>query len=143
MLAVLRNTLYIYGGIYERGAREYTLDDFYSLQLDKLDKFVCLKESKVVPDLANPDADESDEEDDDEEDGDDDDDDDDDSEVEDDDYGFGVEGEEEVEDEDGAELEPSVFSSGKGKKSAFPKPVKLVDGDNEVTSSLPSLSKAY
>ncbi|KAG8833934.1 hypothetical protein FRC18_002863 [Serendipita sp. 400] len=28
MLAVLKNTLYIYGGIYERGAREYTLDDF-------------------------------------------------------------------------------------------------------------------
>ncbi|KAF8815210.1 hypothetical protein BYT27DRAFT_7238510 [Phlegmacium glaucopus] len=28
MLAVLRNTLYIYGGIYERGSREYTLDDF-------------------------------------------------------------------------------------------------------------------
>jgi hypothetical protein len=65
MLAVLRNTLYMsvnfsllencslnsrrYGGIYERGAREYTLDDFYSLQLDKLDRFVCLKESGVVP----------------------------------------------------------------------------------------------
>lgn len=37
-----------YGGIYERGSREYTLDDFYSLQLDKLDRFVCLKESGVV-----------------------------------------------------------------------------------------------
>ncbi|PVF93896.1 galactose oxidase [Serendipita vermifera] len=49
MLAVLRNTLYIYGGIYERGAKEYTLDDFYSLQLEKLDRFVCLKESEVVP----------------------------------------------------------------------------------------------
>jgi hypothetical protein len=65
MLAVLRNTLYMsvtfvllengslnshrYGGIYERGAREYTLDDFYSLQLDKLDRFVCLKESGIVP----------------------------------------------------------------------------------------------
>ncbi|KDQ52303.1 hypothetical protein JAAARDRAFT_198471 [Jaapia argillacea MUCL 33604] len=48
MLAVLRNTLYIYGGIYERGSREYTLDDFYALSLDKMDKFVCLKESGVV-----------------------------------------------------------------------------------------------
>lgn len=37
-----------YGGIFERGSREYTLDDFYSLQLDKLDKFICLKESGVV-----------------------------------------------------------------------------------------------
>jgi hypothetical protein len=37
------------------------LDDFYSLQLDKLERFVCLKESEVVPDLANPNADDSDE----------------------------------------------------------------------------------
>ncbi|KAI0941963.1 hypothetical protein AcV7_002516 [Taiwanofungus camphoratus] len=47
MLAVLRNILYIYGGIFERGSREYTLDDFYSLQLDKLDRYVCLKESGI------------------------------------------------------------------------------------------------
>ena len=37
-----------YGGIYERGSREYTLDDFYSLSLDKLDRYVCLKECEVV-----------------------------------------------------------------------------------------------
>ncbi|KAG6370868.1 galactose oxidase [Boletus reticuloceps] len=48
MLAVLRNTLYIYGGIFELGTREYTLDDFYTLQLDKLERFVCLKPSGVV-----------------------------------------------------------------------------------------------
>ena len=65
MLAVLRNTLYMfvflffvgeqlfinnsrYGGIYERGSREYTLDDFYALQLDKLDRYQCLKKSDVV-----------------------------------------------------------------------------------------------
>ncbi|KAJ3503550.1 hypothetical protein NLJ89_g8380 [Agrocybe chaxingu] len=48
MLAVLRNTLYIYGGIYERGSREYTMDDFYSLQLDKMDRYVCLKKSEVI-----------------------------------------------------------------------------------------------
>ncbi|CAE7223491.1 unnamed protein product [Rhizoctonia solani] len=48
LLAVLRNTLYIYGGIFERGSREYTLDDFYSLALDKLDRFVCLKPCDVV-----------------------------------------------------------------------------------------------
>ncbi|KAI9062066.1 galactose oxidase [Trametes sanguinea] len=47
MLAVLRNTLYIYGGIFEKGSREYTLDDFYSLQLDKLDRYVCLKASEI------------------------------------------------------------------------------------------------
>ncbi|KAF9530875.1 hypothetical protein CPB83DRAFT_787413 [Crepidotus variabilis] len=48
MLAILKNTLYLYGGIFERGSREYTLDDFYSIQLDKLDRFVCLKKSDVV-----------------------------------------------------------------------------------------------
>ena len=37
-----------YGGIFEKGAREYTLDDFHYLQLDKLDRFVCLKPSDVI-----------------------------------------------------------------------------------------------
>ncbi|KAL0958071.1 hypothetical protein HGRIS_000249 [Hohenbuehelia grisea] len=48
MLSVLRNTLFIYGGIFEKGSKEYTLDDFYSLQLDKLDKYTCLKSSGIV-----------------------------------------------------------------------------------------------
>ena len=66
MLAVLRNTLYMhvfiishsdllransmtsYGGIFERGSREYTLDDFYSLALDKMERYVCLKKSDVI-----------------------------------------------------------------------------------------------
>src|ERR1700761_5306349 len=37
-----------YGGIFERGSREYTLDDFYSLALDKMDRYVCLKKSDVI-----------------------------------------------------------------------------------------------
>jgi len=37
-----------YGGIFERGSREYTLDDFYSIQLDKLDRYTCLKHSGIV-----------------------------------------------------------------------------------------------
>ncbi|GAA5949051.1 hypothetical protein JCM21900_003188 [Sporobolomyces salmonicolor] len=44
MLAVQRNTLYIYGGILEAGDREYTLDDFFTLDLTKLDRYNCLKE---------------------------------------------------------------------------------------------------
>jgi len=48
MLAVLRNTLYIYGGIFERGSREYTLDDFHALALDKMDRYVCLKKSDII-----------------------------------------------------------------------------------------------
>ena len=70
-----------YGGIYERGSREYTLDDFYALQLDKLDKYLCLKESDVViPDgdveSSSDDDDDDDDDDDSNEDSDDDDDDD-------------------------------------------------------------------
>ncbi|KAI5479162.1 Kelch repeat containing protein [Pseudohyphozyma bogoriensis] len=50
MLAVQRNTLYLYGGILETGTREYTLDDFHTLQLDKLDRFNCLKECIIEND---------------------------------------------------------------------------------------------
>lgn len=39
-----------YGGIFERGVKEYTLDDFYALQLDKLDRFMCLKASGIAID---------------------------------------------------------------------------------------------
>lgn len=37
-----------YGGIFESQSREYTLDDFYSLQLDKMERYACLKRSEVV-----------------------------------------------------------------------------------------------
>ncbi|KAI0029525.1 galactose oxidase [Vararia minispora EC-137] len=64
MLAILRNTLYIYGGIFERGSREYTLDDFYLLQLDKMERFVCLKKSDVlIPEGEESSSDSSDGED--------------------------------------------------------------------------------
>lgn len=36
-----------YGGILERGTREITMDDFWSLALDKMDAFVCLKPLEV------------------------------------------------------------------------------------------------
>ncbi|KAJ7285850.1 galactose oxidase [Mycena rebaudengoi] len=75
MLAVLKNTLYIYGGIYERGKTEYTLDDFYSIQLDKMDRYVCLKESGIV--IAEEDDESSSDDDDDEDDDEDDEDEDD------------------------------------------------------------------
>ena len=96
MLAVLRSTLYMhvpttlyphgagtnfmtsYGGIYERGSREYTLDDFHSLTLDKMDRYVCLKRSDVivppegddVSSSSEDDDDDGDDSDEDEEDGD-------------------------------------------------------------------------
>lgn len=40
-------TPYSYGGILEKGSREYTLDDFHSLALDKLDRYVCLRPVQI------------------------------------------------------------------------------------------------
>ena len=57
-----------YGGIYECGSREYTLDDFYSLQLDKMERYVCLKESGVVISEGDGESSSSDDDDDDEKD---------------------------------------------------------------------------
>lgn len=47
MLAVQRNVLYLYGGIHETASREYTLDDFHVLQLDKMERWVSLKECRI------------------------------------------------------------------------------------------------
>ncbi|KAF8164705.1 hypothetical protein B0H34DRAFT_686248 [Crassisporium funariophilum] len=86
MLAVLRNTLYIYGGIYERGSREYTLNDFHSLQLDKMERYLCLKASDVI--IPDGEVESSS----DDYDGDDDDDDDDDDDMDDESEGGGDNG---------------------------------------------------
>ncbi|KAH9980749.1 hypothetical protein BJV74DRAFT_887573 [Russula compacta] len=48
MLASRADFMTSYGGIFERGSREFTLDDFHALALDKMDRYVCLKKSDVV-----------------------------------------------------------------------------------------------
>ncbi|CAO1626165.1 unnamed protein product [Sympodiomycopsis kandeliae] len=70
MLAIQRNTLYLYGGIHETSDREYTLDDFYILQLDKLERWVRLRECKIEGLEWNESDDEDDDSDDDSEDSD-------------------------------------------------------------------------
>ena len=57
-----------YGGIFEKGSREYTLDDFHSIQLDKLDKYTCLKKSDVVISTADEESSSDEGEDDDDDD---------------------------------------------------------------------------
>ena len=122
MLAVLRNTLYMYvfmdchsikltanfvtsyGGIFERGSREFTLDDFYSLALDKMDRYVCLKKSDVIIPPEGDDVSSSSDEDDDEDGDDSDDDDESDEEV--------LSGEEEVSEIKGVEVEVVAESVG-------------------------------
>lgn len=42
-VAIQRNTLYIYGGVVERGEQEITLDDLWSIDLNKLDEYKELK----------------------------------------------------------------------------------------------------
>jgi hypothetical protein len=63
---VRANFLTSYGGIFERGSKEYTLDDFYALSLDKMDRYVCLKKSDVIIPPEGDDVSSSSEEDDDE-----------------------------------------------------------------------------
>lgn len=57
-------TSYSYGGILEKGSREYTLDDFHSLALDKLDRYVCLRPVQIeIPETdkeSSSDGDDSD-----------------------------------------------------------------------------------
>jgi len=60
-----------YGGIFERGSREYTLDDFYSIQLDKMDRFICLKKSEIMIPEGEEESSSSDEDDEDDSDEDD------------------------------------------------------------------------
>lgn len=52
-----------YGGIFERGSKEYTLDDFHAVQLDKMDKYICLKKSDVIVPAEEEEESSSDEED--------------------------------------------------------------------------------
>jgi hypothetical protein len=126
-----------YGGIYERGSREYTLDDFYALQLDKLEKYLCLKESDVV--IPDGDVESSSDDDDDDDDGNEDSDDDDDDDEEEDD-GFDVEIEhDEADEEDTAEI--AAKSREEDQQTAeIEKEANLVDEESKLSkvSSLPS-----
>ncbi|KAG0372311.1 hypothetical protein BGX24_000425 [Mortierella sp. AD032] len=109
MLAVQKSTLFIFGGILEVKDREYTLDDFFSLNLDKMNEYICLRASEFESQLWLGEESDDDEEGDDDEDDDEDEDEDDDEDEED-----GEEGEDE--EEEVAVVESSSASK-KDKKS--------------------------
>lgn len=67
MCAVVKNTLYIFGGLLEIDNVEYTLDDFWTLSLDKLDGYKCLKDCDIKEQEWNESEDEDDDDEDDEE----------------------------------------------------------------------------
>jgi hypothetical protein len=46
-LVIRNNTLYLYGGLLEVGAREVTLDDMWSLDLQKRERWVCIYEGSM------------------------------------------------------------------------------------------------
>jgi len=80
-MAVKRGILYMYGGMYEDGDKQLTLNDFYSLDLNKLEEWqtiIPLKPEDLEWYESDSSDDEMDDDDDDDEEDDDDDDDDDD-----------------------------------------------------------------
>jgi hypothetical protein len=69
---VQKGILYIYGGILEVEDKEYTLDDFWSINVDKMTEYTCMKSSELDEQVwlgdQSDDDDDDDEEDDDEDD---------------------------------------------------------------------------
>ncbi|KAJ3046036.1 hypothetical protein HDV00_003785 [Rhizophlyctis rosea] len=137
MMSVARNTVYVFGGIFEEGAREVSLADFWSLNLDKLDRWNCiLTDDLNAVKWLGEDSDDDDEEEEEEEEQEDEEEEeeDDDGEEEDDD------GEEEdaaaavVEDGD-SDNEEGVKHSGKTKKGKREKTSDMVDGSNGSSAS--------
>jgi hypothetical protein len=84
-MVVGRDTLYLYGGMMEVGDREVTLDDLYTLDLNKLDAWNLVIEATKT-DWVEPDDDDDDDEDEDDEDDEDDDEEDESGSEEDDNY---------------------------------------------------------
>lgn len=41
-MAICKGNLYLFGGEYEEGSKQYTLNDFYSLDLHKMDEWKTL-----------------------------------------------------------------------------------------------------
>lgn len=56
-LAICNGILYIYGGSYEEGSRQYTLSDFYSINLTKLDSFKVIVANDTTQEWLGSDSD--------------------------------------------------------------------------------------
>ncbi|KAI9168476.1 Kelch repeat-containing protein 3 [Blastocladiella emersonii ATCC 22665] len=67
MLGVARNALYLYGGIIDVKGNEHTLEDLWTLNLDKLDEWRCLVQSDLGQWAGSDDEDDDDDSDDDDE----------------------------------------------------------------------------
>ncbi|KAG6548348.1 hypothetical protein Mapa_010127 [Marchantia paleacea] len=67
-MVVGKDTLYLYGGMMEIGDREITLDDLYTLDLNKLDSWKCVIEATEADWVEEDDDDDDDEDDEDDDD---------------------------------------------------------------------------
>jgi hypothetical protein len=81
MTCVQKGILYIYGGILEIEDKEFTLDDFWSINVEKMTEYTCMKSSELdeqiwLGEQSDDDDDDDEDEDDDEDDEDEDDEDD-------------------------------------------------------------------
>lgn len=67
-ITVINKSLYLYGGIYEQGHRQYTLSDFYCLDVHKLDSWKTLIANSNTQEWVGSDSEGSSSDDEDEED---------------------------------------------------------------------------
>ncbi|XP_077300843.1 kelch domain-containing protein 4 [Arctopsyche grandis] len=63
MIAVQKSTLYLYGGILEKGEKQFTLSDMYCLDLHKLEGWKTLSSQPSLPEWLGSDSEEEGEED--------------------------------------------------------------------------------
>lgn len=68
-MCIVKNVLYLYGGILETKTREFTLKDFWSINLDKMQNWNCILRDDIdSSDWKGKDSDEDDDDSDDEDD---------------------------------------------------------------------------
>ncbi|KAF8814969.1 hypothetical protein BYT27DRAFT_7219077 [Phlegmacium glaucopus] len=123
--------------IWRNLSREYTLDDFYALQLDKMDKYICLKESDVVIPDGDVECSSGDD------DNDDDDDDDDEEEEERDGDDADVEHDEPDEEEDELRSRPTAFMGVSKDDTCSPEDIQSTPLPGETLAMFYARSREY
>jgi hypothetical protein len=132
MTCVQKGILYIYGGILEVEDKEYTLDDFWSINVEKMTEYTCMKSSELDEQVWL--GEQSDDDDEDDDDDDDDDEDDDNDEGEDDDVD--MENADANEDDRDNESTGNTPKSSKKKKKEKEKVVEIEAVEEEVSDLL-------
>ena len=48
MISIAKNTLYLFGGILEKNEKEFTLNDFWAINADKMNEWICLAKDETL-----------------------------------------------------------------------------------------------